>query len=154
VAASTVPKAASSGSVALVPAWRSRSGKFLSTAAALICSTIQTRRGNLGALIVALTPLAAVIPAKDKLTDDEKSKSCAMSRPNLQGQNLPSRAPKKPLEYDFNRYLGQGRLAAPRQGDNVAARVGDQIKITHVNFEGSKLVLEINGGLKERQTLV
>jgi len=30
------------------------------------------------------------------------------------------------------------------QGDNVAAG-GDQIKITHVAFEGSKLVLEING---------
>jgi len=90
--------------------------KVLSTAAALICSTIQTRRGTLGALIVALTPLAAaVIPAKDKLTDDEKSKSCAMSRPNLPRPKPTFRAPKNPSN-TISTVPGTRRLAAPRPG--------------------------------------
>ncbi|MDP9170382.1 MAG: DUF2845 domain-containing protein, partial [Acidobacteriota bacterium] len=34
------------------------------------------------------------------------------------------------------------------QNGGPAARVGDQIKVTKVSFEGDKLVIEINGGLK------
>ncbi len=38
-----------------------------------------------------------------------------------------------------------------QQNGGPAARVGDQIKITHVTFDGDKLLLEINGGLKSGQ---
>ncbi len=39
-------------------------------------------------------------------------------------------------------------------GPAVAARDGDQIKIPHVSFEGDKLGLEINRGLKSGRRLM
>ncbi len=39
-------------------------------------------------------------------------------------------------------------------GQGPAVREGDQLKITHVSFEGDKLLLEINGGLKSGRRFV
>jgi hypothetical protein len=94
------------------------------------------------------TSAAAVIPAKDKLTDDEKIEILRnLSAEFAKAKTYLPRS-KKALEYDMNGTWDQAAWQRLAQGDNVAARVGDQIKITRVAFEGSKLVLEINGGLK------
>jgi hypothetical protein len=99
--------------------------------------------------MVGIAPLSgAVIPAKDKLTDDEKIEILRnLSAEFAKAKTYLPRS-KKALEYDANGTWDQAAWQRLAQGDNVAARVGDQIKITHVAFEGSKLVLEINGGLK------
>jgi hypothetical protein len=98
---------------------------------------------------VGITSLSgAVIPQKDKLTDDEKIEILRnLSAEFAKAKTYLPRS-KKALEYDVNGTWDQAAWQRLAQGDNVAARVGDQIKITHVAFEGSKLVLEINGGLK------
>jgi hypothetical protein len=100
-------------------------------------------------LTLGLSPaMGAVIPPKDKLTDDEKIEILRnLSAEFAKAKTYLPRS-KKPLEFDFNGTWDQAAWQRLAQGDNVTARVGDQIKITHVAFEGSKLVLEINGGLK------
>ncbi len=86
--------------------------------------------------------------AKDKLTEDEKIELLR----NLSAEFAKAKTyfprSKKPLEVDMDGTWDKGAWQRLAQGDNVTARVGDQLKITHVSFEGAKLVLEINGGLK------
>jgi hypothetical protein len=90
-----------------------------------------------------------VIPiAKDKLTDDEKIEILRNISAEFAKAKTYLPRSKKPLEYDMDGTWDKGAWQRLSQGNNVAARVGDQIKITRVAFEGSKLVLEINGGLK------
>ena len=86
--------------------------------------------------------------AKDKLTDDEKIEILRNISAEFAKAKTYLPRSKKPLEYDMDGTWDKGAWQRISQGNNVAARVGDQIKITHVAFEGSKLVLEINGGLK------
>jgi hypothetical protein len=103
-----------------------------------------------GSLILgALVLQAGVIPiAKDKLTEDEKIEILRNISAEFAKAKTYLPRSKKPLEYDMDGTWDKGAWQRLSQGNNVAARVGDQIKITHVAFEGSRLVLEINGGLK------
>jgi hypothetical protein len=97
----------------------------------------------------ALCVQAGVIPSKDKLTDDEKVEILR----NLSSEYAKAKTyfprSKKPLEFDVDGTWDQAKwqMEAQKNG-GPAARVGDQIKITHVAFEGDKLLVEINGGLK------
>jgi hypothetical protein len=91
----------------------------------------------------------AVIPKKDKLTDDEKIEILRnLSSEYAKAKTYLPRS-KSPLEYDVNGTwdMREWQSLSGKNG-GVAAREGDQIKITHVSFEGDKLELEINGGLK------
>ncbi|NDJ14259.1 MAG: hypothetical protein EBY17_24210 [Acidobacteriia bacterium] len=91
-----------------------------------------------------------VIPKKDKLTDDERIEILR----NLTAEYAKAKTylprSKSPLEFDANGTWDQAhwQMLTNAGGPGIAAREGDQLKITHVAFEGDKLVLEINGGLK------
>ncbi|HZL56816.1 MAG TPA: hypothetical protein VFC21_07035, partial [Bryobacteraceae bacterium] len=103
-----------------------------------------------GVLVTAFVLNAGVIPVKDKLTDDEKVEILR----NLSAEYAKAKTyfprSKKPLPFDAKD--GSWDQAhwqmMSQQNGGPAAREGDQIKITHVGFEGDKLLLEINGGLK------
>jgi hypothetical protein len=121
--------------------------------AARFAARFFTRRGAGGAagiLIAALAANAGVIPVKDKLTDDEKIEILR----NLSAEFAKAKTyfprSKKPLPFDAKD--GSWDKAhwqmLSQQNGGPAAREGDDIKITHVGFEGDKLLLEINGGLK------
>jgi hypothetical protein len=91
-----------------------------------------------------------VIPARDKLTEDEKIEILRdLTAEYAKAKTyLPRSA--KPLEFDATAGTwdqAKWQMMAQQNG-GPAARESDQIKITHVAFEGDKLVLEINGGLK------
>jgi len=94
---------------------------------------------------------AGVIPTvKDKLTEDEKLEILRdLTAEYAKAKTyLPRSA--KPLEFDATTGTwdqAKWQMMAQQNG-GPAARESDQIKITHVAFEGDKLVLEINGGLK------
>jgi hypothetical protein len=108
--------------------------------------------GTLGACLIVLLPAsrAGVIPVKDKLTDDEKVEILR----NLSAEYAKAKTyfPRsaKPLEFDAVTGTwdqAKWQMMAQQNG-GPAARESDQIKITHVGFDGDKLLLEINGGLK------
>ena len=89
-----------------------------------------------------------VLPSHDKLTEDEKIEILrGLSSEYAKAKTYIPRS-KKPLDFDIDGTWDKGLWQRMSQGGATAARVGDQIKITHVAFEGDKLVLEINGGLK------
>jgi hypothetical protein len=103
-------------------------------------------------LTVAASALFAggVIPAKDKLTEDEKIEILRdLTAEYAKAKTyLPRSA--KPLEFDAATGTwdqAKWQMLAQQNG-GPAARESDQIKITHVTFDGDKLLLEINGGLK------
>jgi hypothetical protein len=91
-----------------------------------------------------------VIPVKDKLTDDEKVEILR----NLMAEYAKAKTyiprSKKPLEFDAKDGSWDQKKwqMLAQQNGGPAAREGDQIKITHVGFDGDKLIVEINGGLK------
>jgi hypothetical protein len=90
------------------------------------------------------------IPAKDKLTEDERIEILRdLTAEYAKAKTyLPRSA--KPLEFDAVAGTwdqAKWQMLAQQNG-GPAARESDQIKITHVGFDGSKLQLEINGGLK------
>jgi hypothetical protein len=93
---------------------------------------------------------AGVIPAKDKLTDDEKIEILRnLSAEYAKAKTYLPRS-SKPLEFDAVTGTwdqAKWQMMAQQNG-GPAARESDQIKITHVGFDGDKLLLEINGGLK------
>ena len=92
---------------------------------------------------------AGVIPSKDKLTDDEKIEILRnLSAEYAKAKTYLPRS-KKPLEFDVDGTWDQAKWQMmAQQNGGPAARVGDDLKITHVGFEGDKLLLEINGGMK------
>ncbi|MEP6715489.1 MAG: hypothetical protein ABJC09_07925 [Terriglobia bacterium] len=101
------------------------------------------------ALVAALATQAAIIPVKDKLTDDERIEILRnLSAEYAKAKTYLPRS-KKPLAFDVDGSWDQAKwqLEAQQNG-GPAARVGDQIKVTRVVFDGDKLLLEINGGLK------
>ena len=90
-----------------------------------------------------------MIPVKDKLTDDEKIELLR----NLTAEYAKAKTyfprSKKPLAFDVDGTWDQAKWQMEaQQNGGPAARVGDQIKITKVTFDGDKLLLEVNGGLK------
>lgn len=110
-------------------------------------------RGAAGILIAALAANAGVIPVKDKLTDDEKIEILRdLSAEFAKAKTYFPRS-KKPLPFDAKDGTwdqAHWQMLAQQNG-GPAAREGDDVKITHVGFEGDKLLLEINGGLKSGQ---
>lgn len=93
---------------------------------------------------------AGALPAKDKLTEDEKIEILRdLTAEYAKAKTyLPRSA--KPLEFDATTGTwdqAKWQMLAQQNG-GPAARESDQIKITHVTFDGNKLLLEINGGLK------
>ncbi len=55
---------------------------------------------------------------------------------------------KKPLDFSSDGKYDNAAWAKAMKEFGVAARVGDQIEITHVLIESDRIVLEINGGLR------
>ena len=95
-----------------------------------------------------LAGAGVVPPPKDKLTEDEKIDILRNLISEFAKAKTYIPMSKKPLAYDKDGSWDKSEWQRLAQGSSVAARVGDEIRITHVAFEGSKLVLEINGGLK------
>ncbi len=111
------------------------------------------RPGIIAILIAAVAaPFASagVIPVKDKLTEDEKIEILRdLTAEYAKAKTYLPRS-SKPLEFDATTGSwdqAKWQMMAQQNG-GPAARESDQIKITHVAFDGDKLLLEINGGLK------
>lgn len=91
-----------------------------------------------------------MVPLKDKLTEDEKIEILRDLTAEYAKAKTYFPRSAKPLEFDAVAGTwdqAKWQMMAQQNG-GPAARESDQIKITHVAFEGDKLVLEINGGLK------
>jgi len=104
------------------------------------------------AILALLIPAlhAGVIPAKDKLTEDEKVEILRdLTAEYAKAKTYLPRS-SKPLEFDAATGAWDQKRwqMMAQQNGGPAAREGDQIKITHVGFNGDKLLVEINGGLK------
>ncbi len=104
-------------------------------------------------IVIALTApclRAGVVPSKDKLTEDEKIEILRdLTAEYAKAKTYLPRS-SKPLEFDAKTGTwdqAKWQMMAQQNG-GPAARESDQIKITHVTFDGDKLLLEINGGLK------
>ncbi|HUA22091.1 MAG TPA: hypothetical protein VMB25_25280 [Bryobacteraceae bacterium] len=55
---------------------------------------------------------------------------------------------KKPLPFESNGTWDKQAWAAAGHQFGPAARVGDQVQITHVSIEDDKIIFQINGGMK------
>jgi len=55
---------------------------------------------------------------------------------------------KKPLEFDSNGTYDKKAWAEIAKESGPAARLGDSVQITRIDFEADRLVLQINGGFK------
>jgi hypothetical protein len=55
---------------------------------------------------------------------------------------------KKPLDFNINGSYDKDLWAQIGKQNGPAARVGDQIQLTHVTIEKDRLILEINGGIR------
>jgi len=103
-----------------------------------------------GVLISVFLLPAGVIPTKDKLTDDEKVEILrGLSSEYAKAKTYFPRS-KKALPFDAKDGTWDQAhwQMLSQQNGGPAAREGDQIKITHVGFDGDKLLVEVNGGLK------
>jgi len=101
-----------------------------------------------GVIALAGTAHSGVLRSADKLTDDEKIEILRnLTAEYGKAKTLLPRS-KKPLEFDINGTWDKAKWQEAAQTLGPAARLGDEVKITHVGFDGDKLVLEINGGLK------
>lgn len=93
------------------------------------------------------------MPSRDKLTDDEKIEILRnLSAEYGKAKTYIPRS-KKPLAFDAKDGTwdqAKWQMEAQQNG-GPAAREGDQVKITHVEFATDKLIIEINGGLKSGQ---
>ena len=107
-------------------------------------------RYTAGVLIAAFLLPAGVIPTKDKLTDDEKVEILrGLSSEYAKAKTYFPRS-KKPLPFDAKdgTWDQKSWQMMAQQNGGPAAREGDQVQITHVGFEGDKLLIQVNGGLK------
>jgi hypothetical protein len=101
-------------------------------------------------LCFAKPALAGVIPHSDKLTDDEKIALVRdLTAEYAKAKDYIPRS-KTPLEIDATDSSWDKKkwqMDAQKNG-GPAARVGDQVQITKVTLDGDKMILELNGGLK------
>ncbi len=94
-----------------------------------------------------MTLSAAIIPVKDKLTEDEKIALLrGLSAEYAKAKEDIPRS-KKPLELNADGTFAQLQWQNAKTSGGTAARQGDKVQITHVTFEGDRLLLEIDGGL-------
>jgi hypothetical protein len=91
---------------------------------------------------------AGVLGTSDKLTDDEKIG--LMRDLSAEYANVKELLPrsKKPLEFNSDGTWDKKKWQEAAQTMGPAARLGDKVQITKVSFDGDRLLLEINGGLK------
>lgn len=100
------------------------------------------------AALFSVTVHAGVIGPSDKLTNDEK---IALLR-DLSSEYAKAKIilPRsgKPLEYNADGTYDQKKWQEAQLKFGPVARLGDEVQITKVTFDGDKLLLEINGGMK------
>jgi hypothetical protein len=108
-----------------------------------VCATVLTA---LLAAFLSANSRAGVIPSRDKLTEDEKIELLRGLMAEFAKAKVEIPRAKAALDYNADGTWDKAKWKEKNEGP--AARVGDQIKITHVAFDGDKLILEINGGLK------
>jgi hypothetical protein len=96
--------------------------------------------------LLASAGTAGVIPTRDKLTEDEKIELLRGLDAEYAKVKIVIPRSKKALDFNSDGTWDKAKWGEGAEGP--AARVGDQIKITRVEFDGDKLILEINGGLK------
>ena len=91
---------------------------------------------------------AGVLPTRDKLTEDEKIELLRGLGSEYAKVKVMVPRSKKALEYNVDGSYDKEKWKALADSDGPAARIGDQVKITKIEFDGDRLILEINGGLK------
>lgn len=91
---------------------------------------------------------AGVLGPSDKLTEDERIELLRGLESEYAKVKVPLAQSKRPLEFNADGTYNRKQWDEAYRSFGPAARVGDQIKITKVTFDGDKLLLDINGGLK------
>lgn len=103
-------------------------------------------------LIPVILASSLLLPAGEKkLTDDERLELVRNLTAEYATAKVTLPRSHKPLEfestgtYNKDKWQEAGRTLGP------AARVGDQVQVTRVSIEDSRIVFEINGGLRTKQ---
>jgi hypothetical protein len=109
--------------------------------------------GCIAVLTLSISTLAQAGPLgpSDKLTDDEKIELLRGLMSEYATMKVPLARSKKPLEFFVEGTFNQRYWEETSRAMGPAARVGDQIQITKVTFQGEKLLFDINGGLTNGQ---
>jgi hypothetical protein len=92
--------------------------------------------------------VAPVYAADKKLTEDDRIEILRGLMAEYATVKTILPRSRKPLPFDSNGTWDKQAWAEAGQQFGPAARVGDQVQITHVNMESDKIVLEINHGVK------
>jgi hypothetical protein len=100
--------------------------------------------------IATVTLAVADLPAfgSSKLSTDERMEIERGLNSEMAIMKVQMPRSKKPLDFSSDGKYDAGAWAKATKEFGVAARVGDQIQITHVLIESDRILLEINGGLK------
>ncbi|HTA69214.1 MAG TPA: hypothetical protein VK776_13080 [Bryobacteraceae bacterium] len=99
-------------------------------------------------LLPVLGLLTPVYATDKKLTEDDRIEILrGMMAEYATAKTILPRS-RKPLPFDSAGTWDKQAWAEAGQQFGPAARVGDQVQITHVNMESDKIVLEINHGMK------
>src|SRR5258708_4639306 len=97
---------------------------------------------------LAIFSIAVPLHATDKLTFDERVELVR----GLMAEYVTLKAPlprsKKPLPFSADGTFDKKKWEAASQEFGPAARLGDLVQISKVSLEESKIILEINGGLR------
>jgi hypothetical protein len=101
----------------------------------------------LPAAVCLLTPAYAV---DKKLTEDDRVELLRGLMAEYATVKTILPRSRKPLPFDSNGTWDKQAWAEAGQQFGPAARVGDQVQITHVNIESDKILFEINHGMKGR----
>lgn len=99
---------------------------------------------GLAAFLAAGSPLFAT----SKLSMDERMEIERGLNSEIALMKVQMPRSKKPLDFSSDGKYDEGSWNKATKEFGVAARVGDQIQITHVLIESDRILLEINGGLK------
>jgi hypothetical protein len=98
------------------------------------------------AFLLGVTPVSAG-DKQARMSDDDKVEILRGLMAEYAKARVVIPRTKKPLpfestgQYDRNKWAEMGREQGP------AARVGDMVKITKIDFDGERIVLELNGGI-------
>ena len=102
-------------------------------------------------LVPALLLLAPGLRAGDaKLTDDDRIEMIRGLTAEYATVKTYLPRSKKPLPFDSNGNWDKEAWQKVGREFGPAARVGDLVQVTHVDIQGDKIVLEINGGMKKK----
>jgi len=98
--------------------------------------------------VLAIFSLAVPLHATDKLTFDERVELVRGLMAEYVTLKSPLPRSKKPLPFSADGTFDKKMWEAATQEFGPAARLGDLVQISKVTLEESKIILEINGGLK------